>query len=53
MDCLVYLAGRGARSGLSMTELLDRLEEEMAGDKLACPLDLVSPWAGPNGAYTR
>ena len=53
MDCLVFLAGKSARGGLTLSELLDRLGEEMASPNLACPLDLVSPWAGPNGAYTR
>ena len=53
MDCLVFLAGKSARGGLTLSEMLDRLGEEMASPNLACPLDLVSPWAGPNGAYTR
>ena len=53
MDCLVYLAGKGSRDAASLPALLDRLEEEMASPSLSCPLDLVSPWAGPNGAYTR
>lgn len=53
MDCLVFLAGKSARGGLTLSEILDRLGEEMASPNLACPLDLVSPWAGPNGAYTR
>ena len=53
MDCLVFLAGKSAKGGLTLSEMLDRLEEEMASPNLACPLDLVSPWAGPNGAYTR
>jgi hypothetical protein len=52
MDCLVFLGSR-AQAGLTLPELLDRLEEQMAAPGLACPLDLVSPWAGPNGAYTR
>lgn len=53
MDCLVFLAGKSAKGGLTLSEMLDRLGEEMASPNLACPLDLVSPWAGPNGAYTR
>merc|ERR1712112_300264 len=38
MDCLVFLAGKSARGGLTLSEILDRLGEEMAS---------------PNGAYTR
>ena len=53
MDCLVFLASKSARGGLTLSEIMDRLMEEMASPNLACPLDLVSPWAGPNGAYTR
>ena len=53
MDCLVFLAGKSAKGGLTLSEMLDRLGEEMASPNLACPLDLASPWAGPNGAYTR
>ena len=48
----VWLGQRGA-AALPLPLLLDRLEEEMASPSLPCPLDLVSPWAGPNGAYTR
>merc|ERR1719158_2422528 len=39
MDCLVYLAGKG-RTAMTLPDMLDRLEEEMAGDRLDCPLDL-------------
>ena len=53
MDCLVFLASKSARGGLTLSAIMDRLMEEMASPNLACPLDLVSPWAGPNGAYTR
>ena len=53
MDCLVFLSSKSARGGLTLSAIMDRLMEEMASPNLACPLDLVSPWAGPNGAYTR
>merc|ERR1712059_81280 len=54
MDCLVYLGSKGGgEAKVSMSDLLIRLTRELESPSLACPLDLVSPWAGPNGAYTR
>merc|ERR1719228_2174247 len=57
MDCLVHL-GKRHQGSLTMPALLDELEVSLSREQgrvgdLACPLDLVSPWAGPNGAYTR
>merc|ERR1719187_1742848 len=57
MDCLVHL-GKRRQGSVTMPALLDELEVSLSREQgkmgdLACPLDLVSPWAGPNGAYTR
>jgi len=52
MDCLVYL-GNKQQGSLPLLSILDQLEESLSSASLACPLDLVSPWAGPNGAYTK
>jgi len=52
MDCLVYL-GNKHHGSLPFSSLLDELEKSLISPNLSCPLDLVSPWAGPNGAYTR
>jgi len=52
MDCLVYL-GNKQQGCLPLLSILDQLEASLSAPSLPCPLDLVSPWAGPNGAYTR
>jgi len=52
MDCLVYL-GNKHQGSLPLPALLEELERSLSSQNLSCSLDLVSPWAGPNGAYTR
>ena len=52
MDCLVYL-GHKMTSDQSVQEIASHLTSAMASDNLDCPLDLVSPWASPNGCYTQ
>ena len=52
MDCLVYL-GHKMTSDKSVQEIASQLTSAMASADLDCPLDLVSPWATPNGCYTQ
>merc|ERR1719376_1975273 len=52
MDCLVSL-GNKHHGSLPLSTLLEELEKSLISPSLSCSLDLVSPWAGPNGAYTR
>ena len=49
MDTLQYLAR--TQQPASVTELLAQLERDMGRGSLSCPLDLVSPFPNPNGAY--
>ena len=50
MDSLVYL-GNKHQGSLTLLYMLDQLYESLSSPSLSCPLYLVSPWAGPNGAY--
>jgi len=52
MDCLVFIAG-SSRGSLTIPFILEQIENNMSTPSLDCPLDVVSPWVGPNGAYTR
>jgi len=52
MDCLVYM-GNKHHGSTCMVTLLNELDESLSSSSISCSLDLVSPWAGPNGAYTK